>query len=67
VALIEGMTLDVDLEDYYGLYRLIKMTGWSIEYISGLGYADREILIQIDEASTALSRPRSNKGKTPWQ
>lgn len=54
----EGLT-DVDIEEIYTVYRLATLTGWTIEYIKGLGFFDTEALLQIWDAEQSLIKARA--------
>jgi hypothetical protein len=50
-----GLTLDVEqIASLYSEYRLIQITGWTLEYIRSLGMLTHEAILQFYEAEQAL-------------
>ena len=56
VTKMEGVSLDVG--NLYEIAQLVKLTGWSIEYIENLGLLYREGLLQIYDAENHLKYAR---------
>lgn len=58
----EGVTLDIGkLADLYTDWQLVKLTGWSLEYIQGLGMLTAEAFLQFHDAEQALMRESVKK------
>ena len=56
VAQKEGVILDV--EELYNDARLAMITGWSLEYIRGLGVLDGAAILQINEVDHLPTKKR---------
>ena len=54
VCELEGVSFDVG--DLYERTQIAKMTGWTLEYIDGLGLIDREALLQISSAEREMMK-----------
>ncbi len=44
----------VDIGEIYEIIKIAFITGWSIEYIKGLGWLNHEAILQIYEAENHL-------------
>lgn len=61
VARQEGLPLE-DLSELYEDVQLVLLTGWTMEYIRGLGYLDREAILQINESQQAIKATNTQIG-----
>lgn len=52
-----GLTLNIEqVASLYSEYRLVRITGWTLEYIRGLGLLTHEAILQFYDAEQALIR-----------
>lgn len=55
----EKLTFDpLQIGDMYDDYRLVRITGWPLEYIHNLGLLQSEAFLQFYGAEQALLKPK---------
>lgn len=56
--------MSLDIDEYTMLYtdwELVKMTGWTLEYIRSLGLLTAEAFLQFDDATHAIIKAKRKK------